>query len=212
MKHAPIRHRLEQAAYLGIRGLLRALPHAAARGVGRRLGGLAAILDRRHLRVAEKNLALAFPDLSAAERRAHARECFRHFGGAVCDLISADRFDLVELCRRITYEGWEHVEAAESAGKGVFVLGSHLGYWELSGRPIGLYRGTVHAVARPADNPHFEREIRRLRERFAYAVIPKKGAARRMIQILRGGGRVGILIDQRVQPREAIAVPFFGRP
>jgi KDO2-lipid IV(A) lauroyltransferase len=33
-----------------------------------------------------------------------------------------------------------------------------------------------------------------------------------MLEVLRAGGRVGILIDQRVQPREGIAVPFFGHP
>ena len=212
MKQAPVRHRIEQAAFLAVRGLLRALPHEAARSVGRGIGGLAGRLDRRHRRIAEKNLAIAFPELPPAEHRRLAQECFRHFGGAVCDAISADRFRLDQLCERFRYEGWEHLDAAESAGKGVFILGSHLGYWEFSARPIGLYRGTIHTIARPADNPHLEGELKRIRERFGYAVIHKRGAARRMIQLLRARERVGILIDQRVQPQEAIVVPFFGRP
>jgi KDO2-lipid IV(A) lauroyltransferase len=70
----------------------------------------------------------------------------------------------------------------------------------------------MDTVVRPADNPWLDRELRALRERFGNAVIPKRGAARRMLEVLRGGGRVGILIDQRVQEREGIAVPFFGRP
>ncbi|HXO40782.1 MAG TPA: lysophospholipid acyltransferase family protein, partial [Thermoanaerobaculia bacterium] len=35
---------------------------------------------------------------------------------------------------------------------------------------------------------------------------------RRMLQVVRAGGRVGILPDQRVQEREGILVPFFGHP
>jgi KDO2-lipid IV(A) lauroyltransferase len=33
-----------------------------------------------------------------------------------------------------------------------------------------------------------------------------------MLQAVRAGGWAGILIDQRVQPKEAIEVPFFGHP
>ncbi len=212
MKNSPVRHRIEQAAFLAIRSMLRVLPHEAARPIGRAIGGLAGRIDRRHRKIAEKNLGIAFPELPPAERRRLVGDSFRHLGGAVCDAISADRFRLDQLCERFSYEGWEHLDAAERAGKGVFILGSHLGYWEFSARPIGLYRGTIHTVARPADNPYLERELRRIRERFGYAVIHKRGAARRMIQVLRAGERVGILIDQRVQPQEAIVVPFFGQP
>ena len=162
--------------------------------------------------VAAANLALAFPTLAATERRRLVTACFRHFGAALFDLISSERFDAVELCRRFSYEGWEHLDRAERLGRGVFLLGAHHGYWEISGRPIGLYRGVLHTVARPADNPHLERELSRLRRGLGYAVLPKRGAARRMLQVVRAGGRVGILPDQRVQEREGILVPFFGHP
>jgi KDO2-lipid IV(A) lauroyltransferase len=212
VKHAPVRHRLEYGAYLALKGMIRALPHAAARPLGAALGRLAHRIDGRHRRVADANLALAFPALGAAERRRLAAACFRHFGAALFDLISSERFDAVELCRRFSYEGWEHLDRAERLGRGVFLLGAHHGYWEISGRPIGLYRGIIHTVARPADNPHLDRELSHLRRGLGYAVIPKRGAARRMLQVVRAGGRVGILPDQRVQEREGILVPFFGHP
>ena len=212
MKDAPVRHRLEYLAYRLVRGGLLSLPHEGARAFGRLLGRVAHRLDRRHREVARRNLALALPELSVAERHRLVAACFRHFGSALCDTISADRFDPAELCRRFTYEGWEHLDEAERLGKGVFLLGAHLGNWELSGRPIGLYKGTLHTIARPADNPHLEGELRRMREHQSYEVIHKQGAARRMLQVLRQGGRIGILVDQRVQPREGIELPFFGHP
>ncbi|HVR10263.1 MAG TPA: lysophospholipid acyltransferase family protein [Thermoanaerobaculia bacterium] len=207
-----MRHRLEYGAYLALKGLIRALPHAAARPLGAGLGRLAHRLDRRHRLVATANLALAFPTVAAGERRRLVAACFRHFGAALFDLISSERFDAVELCRRFSYEGWEHLDRAERLGRGVFLLGAHHGCWEISGRPIGLYRGVIHTVARPADNPHLDRELSRLRRGLGYAVIAKRGAARRMLQVVRAGGRVGILPDQRVQEREGILVPFFGHP
>ena len=212
MKHAPVLHRLEYGAYMALKGVVRALPHAAARPLGAALGRLVHALDRRRRAVAEANLGLAFPELPPAERRLLVAACFRHFGAALCDLVSSDRFDAVELCRRFSYQGWEHLDRAERGGRGVYLLGAHHGYWEISGRPIGLYRGVIHTVARPADNPYLDRELSRLRQRLGYAVIHKRGAARRMLQVVRAGGRVGILPDQRVQEREGILVPFFGHP
>lgn len=212
MKHRPLRHRLEYAVYLLLKGALRALPHRAARRAGHGFGWLAWRLDARHRWVAEQNLALAFPALPERERRRLAAACFRHFGAALCDAISSTRFDAVAICERFTLEGWEHVEAADALGRGFFVLSPHLGFWELVPPIVGLYRGPFHIVFRPPDNPHLDRELRALRERFNCVVVPKRGAARRMLEVLRDGRPVGILIDQRVQPREGIEVPFFGRP
>lgn len=215
MKNRPVRHRVEYGLYLALKGFLRALPHEGARGVGRAVGSLAHRLDRRHREVALRNMALALPEIPEAERRRLVPACFRHFGAALCDAISSTRFDGRELCHRFTLEGWEHLDEAESRGKGIFILSAHLGFWELVPPMIGLTRGRMDIVVRPADNPWLDRELRALRERFGNAVIPKHGAARKMIEVLRDTrdkGRLGILIDQRVQEREGIPVPFFGRP
>ena len=45
MKDAPVRHRIEQIAYLALKGWLRALPHEGARVFGRGIGLLAWMLD-----------------------------------------------------------------------------------------------------------------------------------------------------------------------
>src|SRR5436305_466578 len=76
---------------------------------------------------------------------------------------------------------------------------------------LGLYlvlkaflRALPHAAARARGGG--------LRERFGNDTLPKRGAARKMLETLRGGGRVGLLIDQRVQKKEGIEIPFFGQP
>jgi Kdo2-lipid IVA lauroyltransferase/acyltransferase len=212
VKNRPIRHRIEYGLYLAIKGTLRALPHEAARALGRSLGSAGHALDRRHREVALRNLELALPEIGPAERQRLVKACFRHFGAALCDAISSTRFDAREMCERFTLEGWENVEAAGRAGKGFFVLSAHLGFWELVPPLIGLHCGGMSIVMRPADNPYLDRELRVLRERFGNRTIPKRGAARRMMEVLRDGKILGILIDQRVQAKEGIEVPFFGRP
>ena len=80
------------------------------------------------------------------------------------------------------------------------------------GDPVSLYRGPSHAISRPADNPYLDRKTRWLRERFGVITVDRRGAGRKALRALANGERVWILADQRVHPREGIALPFFGRP
>ena len=197
-----------------MRGALRAAPHAWVRRFGAALGEAAWQLDRRHRRVALDNLALALPELGEDERRRVARRCFRHFGAALCDTVSAARFDLVEMCRRMTLEGWDRVLEARrgAAPRGIFAMTAHLGLWETAAHAFGTYGGRLHVVGRPLDNPRLDREVERQRRRFGNELLLKRGAARGMIRAIQAGENVALLIDQRVQRHEGIEVPFFGRP
>lgn len=212
-----VRHLVEYVAFLLVKALIRTLPHRGARAVGRRLGRLAHGVLRRHRRIARDNLARAFPELDREERARSVRRCFEHFGTALADAVSVSRFDLVELCRRMDLEGWEHLQEAEAragdeAGVGVVVLSAHLGLWEVAAYPPGIYGGPLHVVGRPMDNPLLDRELVRARARFGNRLLAKRGAVRPMMKILARRGRVGILIDQRARPGEGIWVPFFGIP
>jgi KDO2-lipid IV(A) lauroyltransferase len=188
------------------------MPHPAARGFGSGLGALAWRFDRRRRRIALDNLAQALPELTAARRTEIAADCFRHFGASFCDALSAGRFTLPELCRRVDLVGLEHLIAAEERGRGVIVLSAHFGNWEIVPPMVALARGPMASVGRPADNPHVDREIQALRTRFGNRSLAKRGAVRELFRILGAGGRVGLLIDQKVRAEEGIDVPFFGRP
>ena len=212
MKNAPVRHALEYALLLPFHGLVRALPHPASRPLGAALGALAHLVDRRRRRIASGNLAHAFPETSAAERARLAAACFRHFGASFIDTLSALRFDQIELCRRTTIGGLEHLVAAVERGRGVIALGSHFGNWEIVPATIARAVCPIASVGRPPDNPHVARIVDELRTRFGNRALEKRGAVREMFRILRSGGTLGLLLDQRVRADEAIAVPFFGRP
>lgn len=212
MKDAPVRHAAEYALFLPFHALVRALPHPASRRLGAALGALASGVDRRRRRIARENLAHAFPEKSAAERERIVAGCFRHFGAAFVDALSALRFDLVELCQRTEIVGQEHVVAAEERGRGTIYLGAHFGNWEIIHPTVARAGGPIASVGRPPDNPHVARVVERLRTRFGNRSLEKRGAVREMFRVLRAGGRLGLLLDQRVRAEEAIAVPFFGRP
>ena len=65
---------------------------------------------------------------------------------------------------------------------------------------------------RRLDNPKVEEVVDRIRMRFGNQSVDKRGAARPMLNILRKGGTLGLLVDLNTLDEEAIFVDFFGVP
>jgi KDO2-lipid IV(A) lauroyltransferase len=206
------RYRIEYGLYLVGRSVYSHLPKGFLRRLGPTLGRIGFRLNRRHRRVTLENLGAAYPELDETQRIALGRETFENFGMLLTDFLCSTRMGRDEYSQRFEVEGWHHLEAAEAHQKGVLLLTGHLGNWEALAQYLALNNQEVSFVARPLDNPHMERDFRNLRERFGNTSIPKRKAARGAIKVLRGKGRVGILMDQRVHPNEGKAYPFFGRP
>lgn len=206
------RHRIEYGLYVLGRAIYGSLPAGLLRRFGPIFGRIGFVLNRRHRHVALDNLATAYPTMDESSRVDLGQACFESFGLLLTDFLCSTRLDRDEYLERFEVEGLQHLEAAETIGKGVLLLTGHLGNWEGLAQYLALSGRTVSFVARPLDNPYMEEDFRQLRERFGNQSIPKRKAARGSLKVLRAAGRVGILMDQRVHPREGKAYPFFGKP
>ncbi len=196
---------------LVVRGLiagLRTMSWRRALALGERLGGLARALGLRR-RVAEENLARAFPERTAAERAAILREHYRELGRVVAEYAR-----LAELARtprgQVVAEvrGEEHLERAR--GRGAILLTGHYSSFELLGACIGQSH-PLDVVARPLSNPRVEALIARERRAAGIGVISADTEARRVYQALRAGRWVAMVADQDAR-RHGAFVPFLGRP
>lgn len=189
------------------------LPWPAAQRAGRRIGALAWTLSRRDRRRALDHLALAYPELSEAERLRLGRDCFRHHGTTLGECLHLLHRDC-ELVRSVVeVRGWEEVEKARAADRPVLILTGHCGNWELLAAAINCRGLGMAVVARPLEEPEQQRMLAGLRERFGTPTIARgsEGAARQLLIALRRGGALGMLIDQDTKV-DGVWVPFFGRP
>lgn len=59
------------------------------------------------------------------------------------------RWSLVELCRRTTHEGWENLQTAEAAGRGVALVVAAGTPWVVAARALAAWAGPLH-LALPA--------------------------------------------------------------
>lgn len=209
-KHSKFQIAAEYAAARALISGLGVLPRAWAVAAGRGLGRLAYMFAGGLRRTGERNLELAFPEMSAAERAAVLRGCFRNLGRLLGEFTQFPRHTPESLRELVEYDGIEYLHQGKARGKGVIFLTSHLGGWEiLSFAHSALYE-PLSFLVRPIDNPRIEELVESYRTRFGNQPIDKKAAVRTALRVLREGGTLGILADLNTQQQEGVFVPFFG--
>jgi Kdo2-lipid IVA lauroyltransferase/acyltransferase len=206
-----LRYRVEALAARTVQSFVRLLPMSTVRLLGRSIGTLAYQLDFPHRRIAHENLALAFPNRPASERRALARNMFAHFGALLFELLKFGTLSRRQMLAAIEGEGEERVRQALAQGRGVLFFTGHFGYWEIHAMAFALRIEPTSLLARPLDNPLLDAMLEEIRTSTGNRVIQRRGAVRRILKDLAAGRGVAILIDQHLHESDAVYVGFFQR-
>jgi len=201
-------------AWLAPLGLLLAyLPSPVGLWLGRRIGDLAWVFLRGRRAVALQNLVRAFGSQHPApELHRIGRGSFEHLG---MNFIEACVFFFRPpsvLLSRVEIRGAAHLEAAAAHGRGILLLSGHYGNWELLGAGIALMPFGLSVVMRPLDHPLLDRVVARFRKRGGVELITKRRGLRDVLEALRRGRMVGILLDQNASRGQGVFAPFFGVP
>jgi len=206
-----IRSNIECLLVRAFSRLASALPEKAAYRLGLLLGRIIRAVDRRHRTVADENLAAAFPEKTHDEIRELGRRVYRHIGLIIVESLRVRLMLDAGLHRWVQSPDLADARAALHAGKGLIVVTAHIGNWEIAGHAASIMLTPLHSVARQLDNPLLERYIDEMRRLSGQQILDKRGAVRDMMQVLKNGGAVAILMDQDAR-RHGIFVNFFGRP
>jgi Kdo2-lipid IVA lauroyltransferase/acyltransferase len=207
-----IRHRIEYWLVRALIAVIRVTPGPLVRAAGTTIGFAFYTLDRPHRRIAERNLAAAFPGRTPAQRRAIARQAFAHFGRLTLELLRFATLPPGQMLRRVEFDGEERARAAYAQGKGVLFITGHFGFWELHAMVHALRVQPITVLARALDNPHLDRLLERIRQKTGNTVVYRRETIRRVMRSLQSGQGVAVLIDQHIASRDAIYVDFFERP
>jgi KDO2-lipid IV(A) lauroyltransferase len=162
--------------------------------------------------VVETNLTICFPELDSAQRkrlhRRHLTDMLRlvlESGAVWC--WQSER--LTQHVRQV--DGWESVIRAAQKGRGVLLVGAHLGNWEIMPLWVSL-QSDFTALYKAPRQPEFDRAVTASRERFgARLVASGSPAMRRLLAGLRRGEIIGLLADQQPKQGEGVFVDFFGQ-
>ena len=143
-------------------------------------------------------------------RTAHG--VFAHFGRLLIEVLRFHRATPDEIRSRVVFEGAEQIHQAHRRGKGALLITGHFGFWELNAVAHGAFLYPIALVARPLDNPLLHDLLEEFRTVTGNTVIYRKGGLRRILKALSSNQGVAVLIDQHIQPADAVVVEFFGRP
>jgi KDO2-lipid IV(A) lauroyltransferase len=207
---AGARESLEYGAVRSMVALLGMLPRGTARVVGAGIGAVAFRALSRLRKTGLRNLQLAYPEKSEAERLEILREEYRSLGWQMAEFCQMSKYTAESASKFIRYEGLENYLAARAKGKGVLVVTGHLGAWELSSFYHSLMGMPMGMVIRRLDNPLVDAYVNRIRCLHGNRVIHKDDFARGLIASMRAGETVGILMDTNMTPPQGLFVPFFG--
>lgn len=205
--------RLEYGALRAVSTLLRPFGWRGASRVGAFVGGLGWRPFRIRAGLVERSVRACFPQLDDAAVRRIARESYRGLGRVTIEsiLLSREGREGV-LAAFVEPEGWEVLERAYAAGRGVVLVSGHLGNWELSAAYMTARGLHVDAIAMHMANPLSDDFFRRTRERLGISVVFDDEAVRRIPRAFKEGHAVGFLSDQSAKGLASTYVPFFGRP
>jgi KDO2-lipid IV(A) lauroyltransferase len=162
-----------------------------------------------------RNLEIAFPEKTVAERDAILRGTFENLGRVLGDLSQFRKYTRERLAELIDFnldDETKNLYEMQKTGQGFLITTGHLGNWEMLVLGFAALYEPISYLARPLDNPMLDDMLNARRTTFGNTPINKKNSARLAITILRDGGILGILSDVNAQVKEGVFVPFFGVP
>ena len=186
------------------------LPRPLARAHGIFIGWMAYFLLGRLRRVGRRNLEIAFPEKTHAERNRLLRGMYVSLGRLLAEFCLFPSYSRENVDRVAVYQGFENFEQAERMGKGVLLLTGHVGGWEIGSFVHSIHGHPMNIVVRPLDNPYLNRLVEDFRSRFGNRLLPKQDFARALLAAMHKGETVGILMDTNMTPPQGDFVPFFG--
>lgn len=197
---------VEAALVYALYGFFRLLPLDMAsnlggwigRSLGPRLGASKKV---------RRNLALAMPELSAAQRDAITTGMWDNLGRVMAEYPHLGELDT----SRVEVIGKEHLDAVLAQKRPLLMVSGHLANWEVIPLTATNHGLDPQLIYRHANNPYVEKLLSRARS-VGSTRLARKGVegARSVHGALRNSEVVGMLVDQK--HNRGLAIPFFGQP
>ena len=196
---------------LALLRLIVLLPQKQRMRAGSLLGKLSYRLAGKRAFIAQRNIELCFPELSAKDHLALTHRHFESLGKSVVEMGMSWWISEAEIERLFVIEGLENMNEAVARGKGVLMLCAHLAGVELSGRAIMTQLPPLAAMYRPNNNPMLNALMWRSRAKSISELITKD-SIRQLLRALKNKRVVWYAPDQAYTGKNSVLADFCGIP
>ena len=163
--------------------------------------------------VVAKNLAIAFPDKSVAERKKIANAFYQKFTDSFVETIKFISISTREYEKRFT-SNVEVLNDLYDTGQSVQIMAGHFFNWEYANWGVAKYgKYPFIGVYMPLSNQFFDRLILDMRKRYGSIMIPATNFKNQFHQYATSGKyALALAADQNPgNPKSAFWIPFFGQ-
>ena len=203
-----LRRRVIASITIFLAKVLGAIPLSWTRGFARGAARVIYHVVPRVRKTGMANLKLAFGDgLTDTERKRILKEAVENMVIVAAEFPRIPQLKGDFLRDQVTVRGLKHLPAEN----GCFVIGAHLGNWEWMAPAMAGFGRKAAEVVRPLDDPLLEAYVDGTRRGDNVCTIPKDQAGREIVERLKEGYMVGILVDQS-PTSNGVPVRFFGQP
>jgi KDO2-lipid IV(A) lauroyltransferase len=192
--------------------LLARLPLPVLHAIGIVLGWLIYWAPGRHSGRLRSNLFESGLCAPGADCRRLLRQTIGESGKAVVELLPVWLRPYDKVLKLVKgRSGWQHLDAARAAGKGIILIGPHIGCFEI----INLYYAGQHpftAMYKPPRKQMLAELMLAGRQRGQAKLVPTDlSGVRAQLAALKRREAIGILPDQVATGGDGVWAPFFGR-
>ncbi len=149
-------------------------------------------------KIVMENLRNSFPEKTEKEIHAIAKKFYKHFIDVIFEILKMRTISPRALRQRISYSNPELLQKYFDQNKGVISLSAHFNNWEWT---CGCSKWGPHqsvVIYKPLHNRHFDRFMKKTRERHGLEMIPMRETFRRVVLDQREGNLTlyGLIYDQ----------------
>jgi len=185
------------------------LPYRGQLFFGKIVGHLFYLLAKYRREIAQTNIRLCFPELSAEEQEKLVRDHFHAMGITIIETAMSWWGNEKKLKKLIQIENIEYFNNALKQGKGAIILGAHYTTVEISGR-LFAHDHELSASFQKLRNPLFNQVLYNGRKRMVDTVFARDDI-RSVIRHIRKNHAVWVATDQDAGRKNSVFVPFFGQ-
>lgn len=200
------------AVIRGLNFIFNFIPIEFSLWLGRRIGWLAFVINKKRRMVAYANLKAAFAkEKSPEELRRLTRRVYENMAQTFMEILCLTKVSKKYTDKYVEVANLERIHNAAKSGRGTILLTAHFGDWELSSLTSSMHGFPILVLAREQKMKRMNELLNELRESKGCKVIRKGMDVKNIIRALRAHELVGILSDQDAG-KNGVFVDFFGRP
>jgi Kdo2-lipid IVA lauroyltransferase/acyltransferase len=199
--------RLEALGYDLVAGLMRVAPIDTASNLGGALLKLVGPLTSTH-RTVRRNLRLAFPDWSEAERERVGRLAWENVGRVFTEFLMMDR--IMKDPSRVEMPDAQRLAQVFGVDRPLLFVSGHFANFEVMAAASRFANVSGMVAYRGLNNPYIDARMKEMRRRYGIELFAPKTAqgGREMMAALKNHVPLGILLDQKYN--QGLLTPFFG--